>query len=103
MTERLQEFEYPLWILIDMLYSVWIFDKFEHAVIFAECQSFIGSELEVQIYLLEEEIHQLDYLKDQLILAHIITMLVYDAINLGGIIGLGLARIILFLIVKVKI
>ena len=56
--------------------------EFQHAVVFREGQGLVCGELKVEIHLLQQEVHELDDLKDDLVLSDIISVLVDKTVDL---------------------
>lgn len=71
-------------VLQDVLNSRGAHNELQHAILLRECQSFVRRELEVKVDLLKKRIHETNNLKDQLILSHVISALVYHRISLLG-------------------
>ena len=60
-------------------------DEFEEALVRTSGQNFVRSQLQVQVFLSEQALHQLEELDDQLVLADVITVLEeHRVIEVGG-------------------
>jgi hypothetical protein len=74
--EPFKEVFNPILVILEqILYRVRVLHELQHPVLLAKRQHLVRSELEVQVDLLQQVVHQLNDLQHQLILTHIVPAL----------------------------
>lgn len=78
----LQEGQDSPLITINVLDCVRVVHEFEHAVVLRESQGLVGGEFKVEVHLLQQKVHELYDLKDDLVLPDIIAILIDNTVDL---------------------
>jgi hypothetical protein len=105
MLRRRQPFKeifYPIPVILEqILYRVRVLHELQHPIVLAKRKHLIRRELEIQVDLLQQIVHQLYDLQHQLVLSHVIPTLEYHTVFLRRALMRGFLR--LFLVVSVEI